>query len=136
MVIRKLPRVDVMNYAYEIQITRFGHQLIVKEQKNGETPDLWSLGTLLDSCWNKDDSPSIKSLVRTRKWLKMKHPEIIMKFLILEDGVYDRNDIPMAFWKFSELNKMFVSEFKSDWHKKSFERTKVWILDNYPELMI
>ena len=33
MVIRKLPRVDVMNYAYEIQITRFGHQLIVKEQK-------------------------------------------------------------------------------------------------------
>ena len=58
---------------------------------------MWSLGTLLDSCWNKDDSPSIKSLVRTRKWLKMKHPEIIMKFLILEDGVYDRNDIPMAF---------------------------------------
>ena len=136
MGIKKSSRVNAMNYTYEIQITRFGHQVIVKEQKNGGTPDLWPLTTLLDSTWNKSDTPFIKSLLRTREWLKMKHPEIIMKFLILEDGVYDRNDVPMAFWKFSELNKMFVNEFKTDWHKKSFEKTKAWVLKNHPELML
>jgi hypothetical protein len=134
MVKRKSSRVTDMNYTYEIQITRFGHQLIVKEQKNGETPDLWSLETLFDSTWNKSDAPSIKSLVRTKEWLKMKHPEIIMKFLIFEDGVYDRNDVPMIFWKFSELNRLFVNE--KDSKIISFKRTKDWIIENHPEYLI
>ena len=122
-----------MNYTYTIQISPLGLP-VVKEQKNGENPDLWSLGTLLDPTWNKSDAPSIKSLVRTKKWLKAKHPEIIMKFLIFEDGVYDRNDVPMAFWKFSELNKMFIDEKNSN--IISFKRTKDWIIENHPELLI
>ena len=133
MVTKKLSRVINMNYTYTIQISPLGLP-VVKEQKNGENPDLWSLGTLLDPTWNKSDAPSIKSLVRTKKWLKAKHPEIIMKFLIFEDGVYDRNDVPMAFWKFSELNKMFIDEKNSN--IISFKRTKDWIIENHPELLI
>ena len=132
MVTKKLSRVINMNYTYTIQISPLGLP-VVKEQKNGENPDLWSLGTLLDPTWNKSDAPLIKSLARTREWLKMKHPEIIMKFLIFEDGVYDRNEIPMIFWKFSEL-KVPIKE--KDSKIISFERTKAWILENYPEYLI
>ena len=56
-----------------------------------------------------------------------------MKFLIFEDGVYDRNEIPMIFWKFSEL-KVPIKE--KDSKIISFERTKAWILENYPEYLI
>lgn len=134
MVKTESSRVITMNYTYEIQITKFGHQLIVKESENNDTPNLWSLSSLFNWQEIEINSRFKDSLLRTKEWLKMKHPEIIMKFLILEDGVYDRNDVPMIFWKFSELNKKYANE--KDWKMQSFERTKTWILDNYPELMI
>ena len=126
-----------MNYTYEIQIASKEYPLlqpIVKEKKYGKTSNLWTLSTLLDSYEIKSDSSFTGSLMRTKKWLKENHPEIIMKFLIFGDGVYDRNDIQVIFWKFSELSKMPTNE--KDSKMISFKRTKDWILDNYPELMI
>ena len=132
MVTRKQPRVIVMSYDYEIQIkkiNKYDSKLIVKEFKNNETPNLWSLSSLMN--WQEINSPFKDSLVRTKKWLEKNHPEISKGFLIVENGVYDRNN--SIFWKFSELN---ISMAESDSKKSSFNMTKNWILENHSELML
>lgn len=133
MVKNKSSRVITMNYSYEIQIKKINKydysQPIVKESENNETPNLWSLSSIFN--WQEINSPFKDSLVRTLKWLEKNHPEILKGFLILENGVYDRNN--SIFWKFSELN---ISLAESDSKKSSFNMTKNWILENHSELML
>jgi hypothetical protein len=122
-----------MNYTYEIQIKKINKhdysQPIVKESENNETPNLWSLSSLFN--WQEINSPFKDSLVRTKKWLEKNHPEISNGFIISENGVYDRNNL--TFWRFSELN---ISIAEDDSKISSFNRTKKWILENHPELLI
>ena len=133
MVKNKLSRVITMSYNYEIQIKKINKhdysQPIVKESENNETPNLWSLSSIFN--WQEINSPFKDSLVRTKKWLEKNHPEISKGFLIVENGVYDRNN--SIFWKFSELN---ISMAESDSKKSSFNMTKNWILENHSELML
>ena len=129
MVKNKPPGVITMSYNYEIQITKFGHHLVVKESENNETPNLWSLSSIFN--WQEINSPFKDSLMRTKKWLEKNHPEILKGFLMIENGVYDRNN--STFWKFSELN---ISLAESDSKKSSFNMTKNWILENHSELML
>ena len=133
MVKNKSSRVITMSYNYEIQIKKINKhdysQPIVKESENNETPNLWSLSSIFN--WQEINSPFKDSLVRTKKWLEKNHPEISKGFLIVENGVYDRNN--SIFWKFSELN---ISMAESDSKKSSFNMTKNWILENHSELML
>ena len=133
MVKNKPPGVITMSYNYEIQIKKINKydysQPIVKESENNETPNLWSLSSIFN--WQVINSPFKDSLARTKKWLETNHPEISKGFLIVENGVYDRNN--SIFWKFSELN---ISLAESDSKKSSFNMTKNWILENHSELML
>lgn len=133
MVKNKSSRVITMSYNYEIQIKKINKydysQPIVKESENNETPNLWSLSSIFN--WQVINSPFKDSLARTKKWLEKNHSEILNGFLILENGVYDRNN--STFWKFSELN---ISLAENDSKKSSFNITKNWILENHSELML
>lgn len=127
-----------MNYTYEIQIKKINKhdysQFIVKESGNNETPSLWSLSSLLNWKEISMDSYFKDSFMRTKEWLKNNYPEVSMKFLIFGDGIYDKNDHETIFWKFSELNNIPIKE--TDWKISSFKRTKTWLIENYPELLI
>ena len=79
MVTRKSSGVDAMSYTYEIQIkkiNKYDSKLIVKESENNETPNLWSLSSLMN--WQEINSPFKDSLVRTKKWLQENHPELLL----------------------------------------------------------
>lgn len=133
-----------MNYTYEVEIFSNGGfrrtQPIIKECKDKEILNSWSLLTLLNSSnkFGSQFSSSFQaSLIRTKKWLKDNHPEISMKFMIFKDGVYDANyqgADSVLFWKFSELNNLDI--INQDWKILSFKKTKMWIIENHPEMLI
>ena len=53
----------------------------------------------------------------------------------LEIIEYDQWGYKECSWDLIDFSKE-SSKFKSDWHKKSFFRTREWLMENHSELMI
>ena len=65
----------------------------------------------------------------------MKNYNYKIKNKNLEITEFDQWGYPECSWDLIDFSKE-SSKFKSDWHEKSFFRTKAWILENHPELIL
>ena len=65
----------------------------------------------------------------------MKNYNYKIKNKNLQITEFDQWGYPECSWDLIDFSKE-SSKFKSDWHKKSFFRTREWLKENHPELLI
>ena len=65
----------------------------------------------------------------------MKNYDYKIKNKNLEITEYDQWGYKECSWDLIDFSKESL-KLKSDWHKNSFFRTKAWILENHPELIL